>query len=134
MYGSQNPFVEVATMTLLEETTGTDGGTIHVSNVGVGSEFWAVYAAQQHGIVQTVETLNASYLQVSLQVRVNLLVPSGQTISVVGTVQGPIGTHSQTALFGPSEGVQWSGLYKASITLETSTGTVLSLAQATFTV
>lgn len=131
MYGSSNPFVQVATMTLLEETTGTETGTIHVGHVEVGSEFWTVYAAQQHGVIQIVEELNLSYLHVALKITVAVLTPGNEKISLVGTVEGPTGSRTHTAIFGPSEGLRLSGIYTATVSLLAGK-TVLSTTQATF--
>jgi|SRR6267143_346381 len=133
LYDSANPFVEVASM-VYEASTGTSPGTIKIDQVTVGSEFWMVYASQQHGIIQTIEQLNVSYLHFSLKVIINVLTPTGGTISLVGTVEGPQGTTTQTAVFGPSEGLNFLGLYTASVSLVTDSGKVLDSAQTSFTV
>jgi len=133
LYDSANPMVEVASL-VFEESTGGSPGTITIDHVTVGSEFWMVYASQQDGIIRTIEQLNISYLQISLKVAINILTPSGGNISLVGTIEGPAGTTTQTAVFGPSEGLNFSGLYTTSLSLVTGTGTVLSSAQTTFSV
>jgi hypothetical protein len=133
LYDSANPMVEVASM-VFEESTGSSPGAITIDHVTVGSEFWMIYASQQHGIIQTIEQLNVSYLHISLKVAINILTPSGSSISLVGTVEGPARSTTQTAAFGPNEGLNFSGLYTASISLVTDTGTVLSSAQTTFSV
>jgi len=132
MYGSSNPFLQVATMTLLEDTTGNETGSIKMAHVSVGPEFWTVYAAQQHGVVQTIEELDLSYLHVALKITIKVLTPTGDSVSLVGTVEGPAGSRTHTAIFGPSEGFNLSGVYTASIALVAGSGTVLSTTSTTF--